>query len=237
MLNKFWLDGVCSLDVGIRLQNAITFGQPTPRVTSTTISGRSGDLTEWDGSYENVSATAKCFVLTNDAVSDALPTVAAFFRGNTLGYRRLETEEEPNVYRMARVVNFPETDIRANHLAPFTILLDCKPQKYLKDGESAVEVESGDYLYNPTVFPSLPLISLTVTGNAKLQVGDTQMSISGYTGPMYLDCEKMDAYKEATNLNKYVTAPDFPTIDAGATQISWSGGISKCEITPRWWTL
>ena len=44
MLNGFWLDGICSLDVGIRLQSGITFGQPTPRVTSTTISGRSGDL-------------------------------------------------------------------------------------------------------------------------------------------------------------------------------------------------
>ena len=58
MLNGFWLDGICSLDVGIRLQSGITFGQPTPRVTSTTISGRSGDLTEWDGSYGNVSAIA-----------------------------------------------------------------------------------------------------------------------------------------------------------------------------------
>lgn len=237
MLNGFWLDGVCSLDVGVRLQSGITFGQPKPRVTSTTISGRSGNLTEWDGSYENVSATAKCFVLASDAVSYALPTVSMFFRGNTLGYRRLETEEEPDVYRMARVVNFPETDIRANHLAPFTISLDCKPQKYLKDGENAVEVKSGDSLYNPTVFPSLPLIALTVTGDAKLQVGGTQISITGYTGPMYLDCEMMDAYRESTNLNKYVTAPEFPTLVAGATQISWSSGISKCEIVPKWWTL
>lgn len=237
MLNGFWLDGVCSLDVGIRLQSGITFGQPTPRVTATTISGRSGDLTEWDGSYSNISATAKCFALTGADVSDTLPTIAAFLRGTTFSYRRLETEEEPNVYRMARVVNFPETDIRANHLAPFTISLDCKPQKYLKDGENAVEVKSGDFLYNPTVFPSLPLIALTVTGDAKLQVGGTQISVTGYTGPMYLDCEMMDAYKEAINLNKYVTAPEFPTLGAGATQISWSGGISKCEITPRWWTL
>lgn len=170
MLNGFWLDGICSLDVGIRLQSGITFGQPTPRVTSTTISGRSGDLTEWDGSYGNVSAAAKCFALTDTDVSDTLPTIAAFLRGTTFSYRRLETEEEPNVYRMARVVNFPETDIRANHLAPFTISLDCKPQKYLKDGENAVEVKSGDSLYNPTVFPSVTVAG--VTANSRIAVSD-----------------------------------------------------------------
>lgn len=25
---KFWLDGACNLDAGIRLQNELTFGQP-----------------------------------------------------------------------------------------------------------------------------------------------------------------------------------------------------------------
>lgn len=236
MLNGFWLDGVCSLDVGVQLQSGITFGQPTPRVTSTTIAGRSGDLTEWDGSYANISATAKCFVLTSDAVSYALPTISAFFRGNTLGYRRLETEEEPDVYRMARVVNFPETDIRANHLAPFTISFDCKPQKYLKDGERAVEVKSGDFLYNPTGCAALPLLELTLTGDAKLQIGDVPMSIAGYTGKMLIDCELQDAYRDGANLNRYLTAQEFPQL-AQETRVSWTGGISSLLVTPRWWTI
>lgn len=236
MLNKFWLDGVCSLDVGIRLQNAISFGQPVPRVTVTTVAGRNGDLAEWDGSYSNISASAQCFLLSSDKVSDVFPAIAAFLRGGTLGYRRLETEEEPDVYRMARVTNFPETEIRANRLAPFSLSWDCKPQKYLKVGETSFEVKSGETLYNPTQFAALPLLELTLTGDAKLQIGDVPMSIAGYTGKMLIDCELQDAYRDGANLNRYLTASEFPQL-ARETRVSWTGGISSLLVTPRWWTI
>lgn len=234
---KFWLDGACSLDAGIRLQNELTFGQATPRVTVTSIPGRSGDLHMWDGSYSNVTGTAKCFALDANEVAELLPGIAEFLCGETMGYRRLETEEEPDIYRMARVENFPETEIRAKRLAPFSVSFDCKPQKYYKSGEQSVTVANGGKLKNLTGRPALPLVKLTLTGDAKLQIGTTQIAITGYTGSMVLDCELQDAYKDGENLNQYITAPRFPTLGAGTTQISWTGGISSCAITPRWWTL
>lgn len=64
-----------------------------------------------------------------------------------------------------------------------------------------------------------------------------RMSVAGHTGPMWIDCDLQDAYYNNTNLNKYLTAPEFPVLGAGATQVSWSGGIDKCEVVPRWWRL
>ena len=75
MDKKFWLDGACSLDAGIRLQNELTFGQATPRVTVTSIPGRSGDLHMWDGSYSNVTGTAKCYALDANEVAELLPGI------------------------------------------------------------------------------------------------------------------------------------------------------------------
>ena len=68
-------------------------------------------------------------------------------------------------------------------------------------------------------------------------MGGVQMSVAGHTGPMWIDCDLQDAYYNNTNLNKYLTAPEFPVLGAGATQVSWSGGIDKCEVVPRWWRL
>ena len=81
MDKKFWLDGACSLDAGIRLQNELTFGQATPRVTVTSIPGRSGDLHMWDGSYSNVTGTAKCFALDENEVAKLLPGIESFCAG------------------------------------------------------------------------------------------------------------------------------------------------------------
>lgn len=234
---KFWLDGACSLDAGIRLQNELTFGQATPRVTVTSIPGRSGDLHMWDGSYSNVTGTAKCFALDATEVAELLPGIAEFLCGGTMGYRRLETEEEPDIYRMARVENLPETEIRVRRLAPFNISFDCMPQKFYKSGEWPITVSSGDILRNPTGQAALPLVELVLSGDAKLQIGQVQLSIDGYTGNMVLDCELQDAYKDGTNLNQYVTAPEFPALGPGENQISWTGGVDSCVITPRWWTL
>ena len=80
-------------------------------------------------------------------------------------------------------------------------------------------------------------MELTLTGDAKLQIGGIQVGLAGYTGPMIVDCELQDAYKDGANLNRYITAPDFPTLEPGITQISWTGGISNLKIIPRWWTL
>ena len=111
------------------------------------------------------------------------------------------------------------------------------PQKFFKSGEYPITVSSGDILRNPTGQAALPLVELVLSGDAKLQIGQVQVSIDGYTGNMVLDCELQDAYKDGTNLNQYVTAPEFPALGPGENQISWTGGIDSCVITPRWWTL
>ena len=130
----------------------------------------------------------------------------------------------------------PET-IPYNRAGTFALDFGCKPQRFLKSGEDVLTVVSGGKLYNPTGCAALPLIRLTLTGDAKLNVGGVQMSVAGHTGPMWIDCDLQDAYYNNTNLNKYLTAPEFPVLGAGATQVSWSGGIDKCEVVPRWWRL
>ena len=53
-----------------------------------------------------------------------------------------------------------------------------------------------------------------------------------------IDCEIMDAYKGATNCNGNIRTTDnkFPVLRAGQNNITKSG-ISRLEITPRWWTV
>lgn len=83
----------------------------------------------------------------------------------------------------------------------------------------------------------LPLIEVDLTGEAALQVGGITVQFAGYTGPLVLDCDLQDAYAGTRNLNRYVTAAQFPVLPAGKTEISWSGGVSSVRLTPNWWTL
>lgn len=45
------------------------------------------------------------------------------------------------------------------------------------------------------------------------------------------------AYNAGGFCNGTIQSDDFPDFEPGKNHISWTGGISYLEITPRWWTL
>lgn len=231
----FIFGGVNSLDYGVLLDGSGTTTAPERDVTTVTIPGRSGDLLVDAGRWKNTTVSYPCTIAREFEGRFPAFKQALLAEG---GYKRLEDTLHPDEYRLAYLAGplEPET-IPYNRAGTFVLDFGCKPQRFLKSGEDALTVASGGKLYNPTGCAALPLILLTLTGDAKLNVGGVQMSVAGYTGPMWIDCDLQDAYYNNTNLNKYLTAPEFPVLGAGATQISWSGGIAKCEVVPRWWRL
>ncbi|MCD8087134.1 MAG: hypothetical protein LUE22_00900 [Oscillospiraceae bacterium] len=230
----FVFDGIDSRSVGLRLEDAITFDGAAPNVEAMSIPGRNGALHYFDGAYGNVTGSASCFVLQKN-VDKALAAIDRWLLLG-FGYKRLEVATEPDYFRMARVSDGPGTEIRTRKLAVFDLKFDCKPQKFLKSGEETITITEATTLQNEW-FPALPLLKVYGSSAAVLAVGDTSISISEIDEYVVLDCELQDAYKGTANKNSTITAPEFPRLENGENAISWTGGITKIEITPRWWTL
>ena len=123
----------------------------------------------------------------------------------------------------------------------FTLNFDCKPQRFLKTGEYPTPVEEPMALLNPTAFTALPLITVYGTGEGTVTVGDITVRIKVMEDHLILDSDTQNAYTEAdgvmTNQNYNIYAPVFPQLEPGVNQISWTGGVERLEIIPRWWTL
>ena len=68
-----------------------------------------------------------------------------------------------------------------------------------------------------------------------LTVNGTTLTLSNVDN-LTLDCRDEEAWSGSTNRNSTVTG-SYPALGAGENEISWTGGISAVEITPRWWTL
>ena len=56
-------------------------------------------------------------------------------------------------------------------------------------------------------------------------------------GSLMLESEFQDAYREEQNKNNTISASAFPILEHGENAISWDGGITGIEVTPRWWTI
>lgn len=231
---KFWLNGKCNTDYGIILQKEITFDGAEPNYESQHIPGRNGDLFFWDASYNNVTGTASCYVAGTGSADMLRQRAIEFFFG-TPGYLRLETDNEPDVYRMVVPKIGPGTDIRVGSIAPFEIELSAKPEIYLKDGENPFTLsESGAVVVNPTAFSSKPLITVYGNSAANLFVNGVECRFLSLSGSCTLDCNTQDAYKGTENKNGTVAIAEYPVLATGENKITWTAGITSVEIVPRW---
>ena len=236
MLNEtFYLDGIDARSAGIQLQAPIEFSEAVPIVEAQTIPGRNGDLIFYTGSYENRSGEAECFCLQKD-VEKAVSSAGRFLMGKK-GYRRLGTSDDPDHYWMARVENSPQIAMRLRTLAPFEIGFDCKPQRFVKSGENAVVFTSNGSLFNQYGQIALPFITLYGQGAGRLTIGDCVVEVKVLDGTLYLDSDTQNAYNDIGNQNLNINAPVFPVLGDGEIAVSFSGGIERVEIIPRWWEL
>lgn len=125
-----------------------------------------------------------------------------------------------------------------NDAGSFDLTFQCKPQRYLKSGQTAVSVSASDTITNPTEMPSKPLIRCYGAGS--ISVNGTQINVVAAREYTDIDCDLYDAFYGHENRNAYITFGNadmhFPELSPGDNAISYTG-FTAVQITPRWYRL
>lgn len=175
--NEFTFGGVSTAGYGLVVEGPGNYSAPTRAVEVINIPGRDGAFALDKGYYENV--TVEFNVVAKGATQADFDDVISAFRNAIVtqkGYIRLEELYHPGEYRMARYAGgFDEDPTFHGNGAIFKVKFDCKPQRYLTDGETAVSVDDGDTLTNPTLFEAHPLIM--TEGFGVLDIDGTKIEI------------------------------------------------------------
>lgn len=162
MRNSIIFGGVNSADFGIYIGGEGTFDAPKRDVEMISIPGRNGALALDKGRYENIEVTYSAFNYETDLATFAKQL--SDFRNaicSQKGYQRLTDTFHLEEYRMAAYIDGLEIKpINFNTASTFDIVFNCKPQRYLLDGEEAIDVDSGDVILNPTLFESSPMLEV-----------------------------------------------------------------------------
>ena len=226
-------DGKSSKDFGLYISGSGTFNAPQRDIELVEVPGRNGTLTIDKQRFQNITIEYPAFIREKfrtytDAAREWLLAVP--------GYRRLEDSYHPDEYRMARFTGPLDFETRVlNRSGECTLSFDCAPQRFLKSGEIPHTLtEAGDFV-NPSAFEAKPFIRVYGTAGS-LGVGSVTMEISEIDEYIDIDCDTQNAYKGAVNCNNKISSI-FPVLSAGKTGITFSGGITKVEIIPRWWTI
>ena len=160
-VNSITFGGVNSADFGIYISGEGVFNAPKRDVEMITIPGRNGAFALDNGRFENIEVTYPAFNFEPDDYDTFMQNLSDFRNAICAqrGYQRLTDTFHPDEYRMATYIGGLEIKpVKYNTASEFNIVFDCKPQRWLTSGETAVEVESGDTLTNPTLFEASPLL-------------------------------------------------------------------------------
>ena len=254
MRNYFIFDGEDSRDYGLYISGHKTFDSPERNYKFTSVSGKSGDLAQDLGTFKNVELTYQnAFINPADLHEEDEDFNSAFSELKNIllsksGYCRLEDSYHPDEFRMAvfRKAITP-TLSEANDFGVFDLIFDCKPQRFLKSGENPLSytpsTQGGSIsssITNPTLMDAKPLIRVYGTfESGTVSIGQYSFTIISSTVYTDIDCETMDCYRGANNRNNIVsfTGHKFPKLVPGVNNIIATSGITRIEITPRWFTI
>ena len=240
MSDYFIFDNVSSATYGVYVFPTDTMVQaPARQYTEHAIPGRNGTLLIDTKRFENVHIE---YGVAIPEGSYANLAELRNFLASRVGYKKLTDTFDTDHYYMAVYKEdfVPRMDWHGMDISTAKLTFERKPQGFLVIGDNTVPFTTNGSITNPTRFPSKPLLKIiTSTSSAStVGIGSTNIVIARQ-GTIYIDCDIGRAYNGATPLDSYVTLNtiDYPTLAPGTNSISLGTGISRVEITPRWWTL
>ena len=178
---KIIFGGVDSSDYGIYISGEGVYNAPEREVELVNVPGRNGAIALDQGRYNNIKVTYPAMVLETD--QEHFRERLSEFRNAILsqkGYQRLEDSYHPAEFRMGVYHDGLEVSdiLTLARGGNFELIFDCKPQRWMSDGDIPVPVSSGDVLQNPTVFDAGPLLEVEGYGNVSFNGYDIELDNS-----------------------------------------------------------
>jgi len=196
---------------GVYVNGTDAYNAPDRDVEVIAIPGRDGAFIQDKGRFNNTTVTYHCVLAEvdeddfADAISDLRNDLAS-----RKGYKRLVDEFNPNEYRMAAFVGGLDASNMNPATGEFDITFECKPQRWMTTGETAVSVSSGNSITNPTLFESRPM--LQVWGYGSIDLGGQPVSLSNvYVGNILISNGGTDDGYD------YQLTPDYTMVNTGDT--------------------
>ena len=223
----FKFKGKDSRDFGVLIYGAPQRTKPERRVERITIPGRNGELTQDEDTYEPYTISMQC----STRGSDRLDEIVTWLNG--AGELILATEPD-KVYKAFIYNKIAISDVIYLYNS-FLIQFRVHPFKYsvnafgdTKELTTPTKIKSRGTVY------SEPIITVYGSGDITLTINGNDFPLYGVDGSITIDSEMMEVFKGNTNQNSKYGAVEFPRLEVGENEISWTGNVEIVEIHPKW---
>ena len=182
----FNFDGESSKTFDLIITGGAIFDAPERDVELIEIPGRNGAFVLDNNRFKNVTVTYECALSSTKEHEfvDAMRKVREWLCSKR-GYCRLWDDFNPGEYRLGMFKGYIEVTNEAPVVGRFELSFDCKPQRFLLNGDNPVAVSDGGSIFNPTMFDAKPLLKADGYGGIGIN-GETVRIINGVVGDVIL---------------------------------------------------
>lgn len=217
-------------DYGILITKRPSIPSPKRRITNVVVPGRNSSLKFDENTYEDITIAVECS-LKEGSLTNKIDDIKGWLIG--IGESSLIFDFQPDRKYIAQVVNTIDFTQAYKCFSKFIIIFNCQPFKYSVNNSSINLIAAGKLNNIGTIY-SEPIIKIIGNGDINLNIQSQTIKLKGITEHIILDSIQQNSYNQiGENLNSKVTG-EFPVLYIGDNSISWSGNVSKVEITPNW---
>jgi len=212
------------LDYGIVINKLPSLIKAERNVEEFEIPGRSGDITIDYETYKPIIFTLECTVLDEDKME----SIKSWLNG----FSNLIFSWRSDKYYKAKIINRIDISESMDSLGEFPLLFKCQPHAYSLRND-IITLNAPGTIYNGGGSISKPIITIYGTGAITLTINSKDVILTNVVDYVTIDSELMDSFKDTVLKNNDMLG-EFPELIKGSNIISWTGTISKVEITPNW---
>lgn len=164
---------------GVYITGEGVYNAPERDAEMVVIPGRNGSFYKDNKRFNNTILTYKAGMFGNDQ-TDFAEGIKNFRNAMALrqGYYKLYDDYNPDEFRMAVYKGGLDINpVSMSKAGTFDITFECKPQRYLKTGDTYYSITNNQSLTNQGKFPCYPLISFSASGSGTIGIGSQTIQV------------------------------------------------------------
>jgi phage-related protein len=197
---------------------------PEDDIEEVTIAGRDGDLTIDNNAKKSYTLPMTCTLMDFESIEE----VKAWLNGSG----DLVFNWQSDFKYDARLNNKIDIAQGLEKFGEFPLIWKVQPYKK-SISDSVISLDGTGTIYNSTGNTSKPIVKVFGTGSINLNINGNIINLTNVSEYIVIDSELVDAYKDTMLKNNDMNG-EFPELITGANSLSWTGTVTKVEITPNW---
>ena len=220
-----WKNQDSYLDFGIVINTKPPMVLAEKNVQEIEVQGRDGDLTVDYDTYKPITFPLICTLLDDTNLDDVMLWLS--------GYSDLILSWQNDRQYNAKMINRIDISQSLETFGEFPLIFKAQPFGYALNNDLITLLATPSTVSNTATKDSKPVIKIYGSGTIDLTINSKVIHLTNVVDYVSIDAELMDAYKDTLlkNLDMYGY---FPVLVVGDNVISWTGTVTKIEITPNW---